>query len=81
MAIFKDGQWYHDGPEKKKNKYELVKEHLLKRGKITSWEAITKFRATRLSDIIYKMRKRGYAVGGKWVRYNRQRYMVYTLEK
>ena len=81
MAIFKDGQWYHDGPKKKKNKYELVKEHLLKRGKKTSWEVIIKFRATRLSDIIYKMRKRGYAVGGKWVRYNRQRYMVYTLEK
>ena len=59
----------------------LVAFVILKRGKITSWEAITKFRATRLSDIIYKMRKRGYAVGGKWVRYNRQRYMVYTLEK
>ena len=80
MAVFSNGRWYY-GPEKKINKYEEVKKYLLKRGKITSWEAIQKFRATRLSDIIYKMRKRGYAVGGKWVRYNRQRYMVYTLEK
>ena len=35
----------------KDNKTELVRKHLVKKGQITTWEAITKYRATRLSDI------------------------------
>ena len=70
------------GPIRKVNKYEQVKKHLLKRGKITSWEAITKFRATRLSDIIYKMRNRGYDIYGIWeTNKDGTRYMVYNLNK
>lgn len=66
------------GPIRKVNKYELVKKHLLKRGKITSWEAITKFKATRLSDIIWKLRGRGYSIDSEWVT-NKDgiRYTVY----
>jgi len=68
------------GPIRKVNKYEQVKKHLLKRGKITSWEAITKFRATRLSDIIWKMRNRGYNIYGIWkTNKDGTRYMVYNL--
>jgi len=66
------------GPIRKVNKYELVKKHLLKRKKITSWEAIEKFRATRLSDIIWKLRGRGYSIASEWVtNKNGMRYTVY----
>ena len=43
-------------------KSQKVENYLLEHGSITSWEAIQKFKATRLSDIIFKMRKRGYII-------------------
>jgi len=68
------------GPIRKVNKYEEIKKYLLKKGKITSWEAITKFRATRLSDIIWKMRNRGYSIVSQWVtKKDGTRYTVYHL--
>lgn len=39
------------------NKSRLVLEHLKEYGSITSWEAIEKYGATRLSAIIYNIRK------------------------
>ena len=39
------------------NKTKLVKEHLLTHGSITSWEAIQDYGATRLSSIIFNLRK------------------------
>lgn len=43
-------------------KNQKVLDHLIKHGSITSWEAITNYRATRLSDIIYRLRERGYDI-------------------
>ena len=40
----------------KMNKTKAVKEHLEKYGYIDSWTAIEKYRATRLSAIIYNLR-------------------------
>lgn len=40
-------------------KTEKVKNHLLEYKKITSWDAIKLYRATRLSAIIYNLRDRG----------------------
>ena len=37
-------------------KTKQVMEHLLEKGSITSWEAIEKYRATRLSSIIFNLR-------------------------
>lgn len=48
--------------EKKTNKTEKVLEHLEKYGHITSLEAIEKYGATRLSAIIFTLRKRGYDI-------------------
>lgn len=48
--------------EKKTNKTEKVLEHLQKNGTITSLEAIELYGATRLGDIIYRLRKRGYNI-------------------
>lgn len=41
---------------KKQTKFEQVKSHLMTKGSITSWEAITLFKATRLSAIIHVLR-------------------------
>lgn len=49
--------------EKKLNKTEKVLKHLRTYGCITSLEAIEKYKATRLSDIIYRLRnKRGMKI-------------------
>lgn len=39
-----------------KGKTKKVYDHLKEKGSITSWEAIQKYRATRLSAIIYNLR-------------------------
>lgn len=41
----------------KTNKTQLVLKHLQEYGTITSWEAIGKYGATRLSAIIFNLRK------------------------
>ena len=43
-------------------KASKVLEHLQKYGSITSWEAIDKYGATRLSAIIYNLRDDGYDI-------------------
>ena len=42
------------------NKTQSVLHHLKKYKSITSWEAITKYRATRLSAIIFNLKKKCY---------------------
>lgn len=39
------------------NKTIAIREHLLQKGSITSWEAIKEYGATRLSSIIFNLRK------------------------
>lgn len=48
--------------EKKINKTQKVLEHLQRYGCITSLDAIELYGATRLSAIIYNLRKRGYKI-------------------
>lgn len=48
--------------EKKINKTEKVLEHLKEYGCITSLEAIELYGATRLSSIIFNLRKHGYKI-------------------
>jgi hypothetical protein len=66
---------------KAKTQIEKVESHLKKFKKITSWEAISKYRITRLSAYIHKLResmkiesKEVYPKKGNW-------YTVYTLKK
>lgn len=46
----------------KTTKSAQVKKHLLKEGFIDSWTAITLYGATRLSAIIYNLRRRGMVI-------------------
>lgn len=43
----------------KLNKSQKVKNHLLTKGIISSWDAIKLYKATRLSAIIFNLRKNG----------------------
>lgn len=45
---------------KTKTKTSLVLKHLQEHGTITSWEAIENYGATRLSAIIYNLRKKHF---------------------
>lgn len=41
------------------NKTQLVKKHLIEKGSISTWEAINLYGETRLSDVVYRLKKRG----------------------
>tara|TARA_B100000900_G_scaffold300656_1_gene259192 strand:- start:233 stop:442 length:210 start_codon:yes stop_codon:yes gene_type:complete len=60
-----------------------VLNHLKKGLSITSWEAIHKFRATRLSAIIYDLRKSGLTIITENLISDKtgKRYARYTLIK
>ena len=47
---------------KKVTKSKLVLNHLLKHKSITSFEAIEHYSATRLSSIIFVLRRKGYGI-------------------
>jgi hypothetical protein len=50
-------------PVKNLTKFELVKQHLIEFGTIDSWTAITLYKATRLSGIIYVLKHtHGYEI-------------------
>lgn len=66
------------------NKTEQVLNHLLEKGQITSIEAINMYGATRLSSIIFNLRKRGYVIENEWLegkdRFgNQTRFVNYTM--
>tara|TARA_R100000781_G_scaffold105110_1_gene68919 strand:- start:288 stop:533 length:246 start_codon:yes stop_codon:yes gene_type:complete len=47
---------------KKSTKTGKVLEHLQREGNITTWEAIQLYRATRLSAIIFNLKKEGHNI-------------------
>ena len=70
----------------KVNKTQLVLKHLKEKGNITSWEAIQMYGATRLSSIIFNLRRRGYEIDSLMVdrmdRFgNESRYAKYVLKE
>lgn len=65
-------------------KKDMVFEHLCKHKSITSLEAIDNYGATRLSSIIFKLRKKGYNIITEHVEYidrygNKTYYGKYIL--
>lgn len=48
-----------------KTKTYQVKRHLIEKGSINSWTAINEYKATRLSAIIFILRKRGMDIVSK----------------
>jgi hypothetical protein len=48
-------------------KTNQVKKHLIEKGKIDSWTAIELYGATRLSAIIYNLRRRGFNIDSQTI--------------
>lgn len=74
-----------DREDKKMNKSQLVKEHLLEHGSITSWDAINLYGETRLSDVILKLRQKGWDIRTIMVEFtdrygNTSKYANYVLK-
>ena len=68
----------------KKTQKELIEKHLLKKGKITSWEAFEIYGVTRLSHIIYVLRRKYDIISVSTTKKNRYghycTYSTYTLK-
>lgn len=47
-------------------KTQAVREHLKINGSITSWQAIQMYGETRLSDVILKLRRKGWDIESVW---------------
>ena len=62
-------------------KIDAVFAHLKKGKTITSWQAFELFRATRLADIVFKLRSRGYDITTFLIESNGTRYAKYKMEK
>lgn len=71
---------------KKMNKTEAVALHLIEKGRITSWEAIKEYGATRLSAIIFNLRhKRNMDIRNERVNFvdrygTKSHYDIYIYE-
>ena len=70
----------------KTTKTSEVLQHLQNKGSITSWEAIQLYSATRLSAIIFNLKKRGYDISSNAKAFvdcngHPSTFAVYTLNK
>ena len=64
----------------KETKINLVAKHLVSKKKITSWEAIERYHATRLADIIFQLKGKGWNIVTQMVKEpSGVRYAVYHL--
>jgi len=56
-----------------------VREHLVKHGSLTSWDAIQTYRLTRLSQYILLLRQYGYQIDSVWEHNDTRRWVKYIL--
>ena len=59
----------------------IILNHLKKYKHITTWEAITKYRITRLSARIFELRESGHQIISKNISENGKRWAEYSLIK
>lgn len=62
-------------------KVNKVKAHLSSAGSITSWEAISLYRATRLSAIIFSLRKNGWNITSVRMEDGESKFVKYIYTK
>jgi hypothetical protein len=63
------------------NKTAKVLAHLKKGNTITSWQAIQNFRATRLADIVFRLRGHGFNIATEMIEDGKMRYARYRMMK
>lgn len=61
------------------SKIDAVYLHLKRQKHITAWEAITLYRATRLADIVYKLKNQGFKIETVMIQGENSRYAKYYL--
>lgn len=61
-------------------KIDSVYLHLKKHKTITSWEAIRLYRATRLADIVYKLKNQGFNIETQMIESENSRFARYYLK-
>jgi hypothetical protein len=59
---------------------QQVLNELLGSGFISSWDAIQKFRITRLSQYILLLRQEGYEIESEWQHNESRRWVKYVLK-
>lgn len=65
---------------KKKTQKQMILEHL-KKSPISTWTSIYSYGCTRLSDVIYKLKKDGHCITSELQhRPNGKSFALYTLE-
>ncbi len=64
---------------KKATQLQQIKNHLLTRKKITSWDAIVKYKITRISQYIMLLRNEGLNIDTIWRNENGSRFGEYIL--
>ena len=64
-----------------KTQKEAIMWHLKTYGKITSWEAIKEYGATRLSDIIFRLKNEGYNIKTNLVKKENRFGNITTIAK
>lgn len=64
-----------------KTQRRMVEEHLERLKSITTWEAIQRYRITRLSEYIRELREMGWIVNSTWENNNDKRWVRYHLER
>jgi hypothetical protein len=62
-------------------KINKVKSHLQSMGSITSWQAISLYRATRLSAIIFILRKNGWNITSVRMEDGESKFVKYIYTK
>lgn len=63
------------------SKIKAIKSHLETKGNITSWEAIELYNYTRLSDAIYRLKRKGMDISTTPEEYNNATFVRYHLNK
>jgi hypothetical protein len=71
----------HSFCEANMTKIDAVYLHLKKHKHITSWEAIKLYKATRLADIVYKLKAQGFKIVTLMVEGENTRFARYFLKE
>ena len=60
---------------------EQIHKHLRRHRTITSVQAFARYGCTRLADVVYKLRRRGYSIDTELVPHNGSKYARYWMKK
>lgn len=60
---------------------EKILNHLNRYGKITSWEAIQRYRITRLSEYIRELRVEGHTIESQWIKGKGNPFVKYLYQQ